>query len=72
MNLNTGDYEGGALSFPEYNDVAYNPPAGAGIVFSASLLHEATPVLRGSRYVLLSFLHSAAAEARRMEKLRAA
>ena len=72
VNLNTGDYEGGALSFPEYNDVAYNPPAGAGIVFSASLLHEATPVLRGSRYVLLSFLHSAAAEARRMEKLRAA
>ncbi len=72
VNLNTGDYEGGALSFPEYNDVAYNPPAGAGIVFSASLLHEATPVVRGSRYVLLTFLHSAAAEARRMEHLRAA
>ena len=72
VNLNTGDYEGGALRFPEYNDVAYNPPAGAGIVFSASLLHEATPVLRGSRYVLLTFLHSAAAEARRVEHLRAA
>ena len=72
VNLNTGDYEGGALSFPEFNDVAYNPPAGAGIVFSASLLHEATPVLKGSRYVLLSFLHSAAAEARRVEALRAA
>ena len=72
VNLNTGDYEGGALSFPEFNDVPYNPPAGAGIVFSASLLHEATPVLRGSRYVLLTFLHSAAAEARRVGALRAA
>ena len=72
VNLNTGDYDGGALRFPEFNDVAYNPPAGAGIVFSASLLHEATPVLRGSRYVLLTFLHSAAAEARRVGALQAA
>ena len=72
VNLNTGDYEGGALRFPEFNDVAYNPPAGAGIVFSASLLHEASPILRGSRYVLLTFLHSAAAEARRVQGLRAA
>jgi predicted 2-oxoglutarate/Fe(II)-dependent dioxygenase YbiX len=72
VNLNTGDYEGGALRFPEFNDVAYSPPAGAGIVFSASLLHEASPVTRGSRYVLLTFLHSAAAEARRAQGLRAA
>ena len=72
VNLNTGDYEGGALRFPEFNDVAYNPPAGAGIVFSASLLHEASPIIRGSRYVLLTFLHSAAAEARRVQALRAA
>ena len=72
VNLNTGDYEGGALRFPEFNDVAYNPPAGAGIVFSASLLHEASPILRGSRYVLLTFLHSAAAEARRVQNLQAA
>ncbi len=72
VNLNTGDYEGGALRFPEFNDVAYNPPAGAGIVFSASLLHEASPIIRGSRYVLLTFLHSAAAEARRVQALQAA
>ncbi len=72
VNLNTGDYGGGALRFPEFNDVAYNPPAGAGIVFSASLLHEASPVTRGSRYVLLTFLHSAAAEARRVAGLKAA
>jgi len=72
VNLNTGDYEGGTLKFPEFNDVAYNPPAGAGIVFSASLLHEAMPVTKGSRYVLLTFLHSAAAEARRVAGLKAA
>jgi predicted 2-oxoglutarate/Fe(II)-dependent dioxygenase YbiX len=72
VNLNTGDYEGGTLRFPEFNDTAYNPPAGAGIVFSASLLHEAMPILRGRRYVLLTFLHSAAAEARRVQALRAA
>ncbi len=56
LNLNTHEYEGGELMFPEYNDHRYNPPAGGAAVFSASLLHEACPVTRGSRYVLLSFL----------------
>lgn len=69
INLNTGDYEGGGLRFPEFNDCEHQPPAGAGCVFSASLLHEASPVTRGSRYVLLTFLHGEAAEARRVEGL---
>ncbi|MFI4966201.1 MAG: 2OG-Fe(II) oxygenase family protein [Caulobacterales bacterium] len=64
LNLNTHAYEGGELRFPEYDDHRYNPPAGGAIVFSAALLHEAAPVLKGSRYVLLSFLGSAAAQAR--------
>jgi predicted 2-oxoglutarate/Fe(II)-dependent dioxygenase YbiX len=64
INLNTLDYEGGELLFPEYDDHRYSPPAGSAIIFSASLLHEAAPVLRGRRYVLLSFLCSAAAQAR--------
>jgi predicted 2-oxoglutarate/Fe(II)-dependent dioxygenase YbiX len=64
LNLNTHQYEGGQLLFPEYDDHRYNPPAGGAIVFSASLLHEAAPVTRGSRYVLLSFLGGAAAQAR--------
>ncbi|WP_394763410.1 2OG-Fe(II) oxygenase family protein [Phenylobacterium sp.] len=64
LNLNTDDYEGGELKFPEYDDHRYNPPAGGAIVFSASLLHEAAPVTKGSRYVLLSFLGSAEAQAR--------
>jgi predicted 2-oxoglutarate/Fe(II)-dependent dioxygenase YbiX len=67
LNLNTDEYEGGELLFPEYDDQRYSPPAGAAIVFSASLLHEAAPVTRGSRYVLLSFLGSAAAQARLTE-----
>ncbi|MDB5439128.1 MAG: hypothetical protein JWM33_1555, partial [Caulobacteraceae bacterium] len=32
LNLNTHDYEGGELLFPEYDDARYNPPAGAAIV----------------------------------------
>jgi predicted 2-oxoglutarate/Fe(II)-dependent dioxygenase YbiX len=64
LNLNTHEYEGGELKFPEYDDHRYSPPAGAAIVFSASLLHEAAPVTMGRRYVLLSFLGSAAAQAR--------
>ena len=63
LNLNTGEYEGGELIFPEFNDHRYSPPAGSAAVFSASLLHEAAPVTRGSRYVLLSFLCGAAAPA---------
>ena len=54
------------LLFPEYNDYRYKPGLGAAIVFSATLLHEATPVLKGARYVLLTFVHDAEAEARRL------
>jgi predicted 2-oxoglutarate/Fe(II)-dependent dioxygenase YbiX len=65
VNLNTEEYEGGGLLFPECNDHLYRPPTGAGFIFSTSLLHEATPVTRGRRYVLLTFFHSEAAERRR-------
>jgi predicted 2-oxoglutarate/Fe(II)-dependent dioxygenase YbiX len=65
VNLNTQAYEGGELTFPEYGAHRYNPPAGAGMVFSGSLLHEALPIRRGRRYVLLTFMHDDAAEARR-------
>lgn len=65
VNLNAGDYDGGHLLFPEHNDHRHAPPAGAGLIFSASLLHEAAPVTRGRRYVLLTFFHGDASEARR-------
>lgn len=54
-NLNTGEYEGGYLRLPEYGPQLYAPPPGGGIVFSCSLLHTATPVTRGRRFVLVGF-----------------
>jgi peroxiredoxin/predicted 2-oxoglutarate/Fe(II)-dependent dioxygenase YbiX len=56
LNLNAGEYEGGELRFPEYGPDLYAPDAGDAVVFSCSLLHEARPVTRGRRFVLLSFL----------------
>ena len=64
--------DGGHVLFPEYNDRRYRPRAGAGVVFSCSLLHEATPVTRGRRYCALTFLHDAAAQARWMGMSRKA
>lgn len=59
LNLNTEDYAGGELCFPEYGPQLYNPAAGDAIVFSCSLLHEARPVTRGRRFVLLAFFYGA-------------
>ncbi len=56
LNLNSDEYEGGELMFPEYGDYRYKPPTGAAVVFACSLLHEALPVTRGQRFALLSFL----------------
>ncbi len=72
LNLNTHEYEGGDIMFPEFSDDRFAPPAGGAAVFSASLLHEATAVTRGQRYVLLTFMHSAEAEARRLGRQKAA
>lgn len=58
INLNSGDYEGGQLRFPEYGPELYLPPRGGAVVFSCSMLHEALPVTRGSRYVFLTFFDS--------------
>ena len=65
INLNSDDYEGGELLFPEYGEHRYKPPAGGAILFSCSLLHEALPVTRGRRFALLSFLRDVAAPAGR-------
>lgn len=56
INLNTEEFEGGELRFPEFGDQRYRPETGAAIVFSSSLLHEAMHVTQGTRYVLLAFL----------------
>ena len=57
INLNAGDYDGGDLRFPEFGTRTYCAPTGGAIVFSCSLLHEATPVTRGKRYAFLPFLY---------------
>jgi hypothetical protein len=56
VNLNTEEFEGGELRYPEFGDEAYRPPTGAAIAFSCSMLHEAMHVTKGRRYVLLAFL----------------
>ena len=55
LHLNTGDYQGGQLRFPEFSANLYESERGDAIVFSSSLLHEVVPVTAGKRYVLLGF-----------------
>jgi len=57
LNLNTGEYEGGHLRFPEYGPHLYRPAAGDAIVFSCSLVHEVIPVTSGRRFALICFFY---------------
>jgi predicted 2-oxoglutarate/Fe(II)-dependent dioxygenase YbiX/peroxiredoxin len=58
LALNSGEYEGGGLTFPEYGPHCYDPPVGGAVLFSCSLLHEALPIIKGRRFTLLNFLRS--------------
>lgn len=69
INLNTEEFEGGDLRFPEFGSRTYRPPTGGAVVFSCSLLHEATPVTRGRRYAFLPFFYDEAGEAVRQQNL---
>lgn len=65
INLNTEDFQGGDLRFPEYGSRLFRAPTGGAVVFSCGMLHEATPVTAGQRYAFLPFLYDdAAAEIR--------
>ncbi|MBI4206843.1 MAG: 2OG-Fe(II) oxygenase [Betaproteobacteria bacterium] len=68
--LNTGEYTGGYLRFPEFGSALYTAPVGGAVVFSCSLLHEATAVTRGRRYMFLPFLYDEAARRIREENSR--
>jgi peroxiredoxin/predicted 2-oxoglutarate/Fe(II)-dependent dioxygenase YbiX len=70
LNLNTGEYEGGLLRFPEFGRQLYAPPVGGAVVFSCSLLHEATPVTAGCRYAFLPFLYDDDAARIRQQNLQ--
>lgn len=69
INLND-DYEGGDLVFPEFGQARFRPPTGGACVFSCSLMHQATPVTAGKRYVFVPFLYDDAAAELRQENLR--
>jgi len=58
LNLNTEEYEGGALVFPEYGSHGYRPESGGAVIFSCSLIHTALTPTKGRRFALLSFLRS--------------
>ncbi len=72
VNLNTGDYEGGGIWFPEFADMVYDPAAGDGVLFSCSLLHEAKVVTKGTRFILSGFMWGAADEALRQRNAQGA
>lgn len=63
INLNSPDYDGGEIWFPEFGPRRYKASSGSAIVFSCSLLHEVPKVTRGKRYAFLPFLYDDAAAA---------
>lgn len=69
INLNTGDYEGGHIRFPEFGTRLYRPPIGGAAVFSCGLLHAVDPVVSGMRYTLVPFLHDDHGESARLSNL---
>ncbi|WP_426956373.1 2OG-Fe(II) oxygenase [Muricoccus radiodurans] len=69
VNLNSEEFEGGELRFPEFGTRLYRAPTGGAVVFSCSLLHEATPVTQGRRYAFLPFLYDEEGARIRQENL---
>lgn len=61
INLNADEFDGGTLRFPEFGTRSYRAPTGGAVIFSCSLLHEALPVTKGTRYAFLPFLYDEAA-----------
>lgn len=70
INLNAEEYEGGDLRFPEFDRRTYRAPTGGAVVFSCSMLHEATPVTKGTRFACLPFLYDEAAAKLREDNLK--
>jgi predicted 2-oxoglutarate/Fe(II)-dependent dioxygenase YbiX len=70
INLNSEEFEGGALRFAEFGPTLHRAPTGGAVVFSCSLLHQALPVTAGRRYAFLPFLYDEAAAKIREENLK--
>lgn len=62
INLNSEEFEGGDLRFPEFGSRTYRPPTGGAVVFACNMLHEATDVTRGRRYAFLPFFYDEAGQ----------
>ena len=58
LNLNTEDFEGGHLRFPEYGPHLYRPATGDALIYSSLIVHEVTPVTAGRRFVLVAFFRA--------------
>ena len=71
INLN-GDFEGGEVSFPEYNPRGYKAPPGWAVIFPCNVLHAVSRVTSGKRYAFLPFVYDEAGSRIREENLRAA
>lgn len=59
INLNS-DFEGGEVSFPEYNTRGYKAPPGWAVVFPCNALHAVADITRGRRYAFLPFVYDEA------------
>lgn len=71
INLNDA-FEGGAVSFPEYNTRGYKALPGWAIVFPGAALHAVSRVSSGRRYAFLPFVYDevgAEIRARNMDQL---
>ena len=69
INLNA-DFEGGEVSFPEYNPRGIKAPAGWAVVFPCAALHMVSRVTSGRRYAFLPFVYDEAGAAIRQAYLR--
>ena len=67
LNLNTGEYQGGGVRFPEYAPDVCDPEAGGAVIFSCSLLHEAVAVTKGRRFILSGFMWGEQEERQRQQ-----
>jgi len=49
------DFQGGQTSFPRLN-YSVSPSCGKAVIFPATYLHSAEPVIRGEKYVIVTWL----------------
>ena len=71
VNLN-GDFDGGEVSFPEYNRRGHKAPPGWAVIFPCAILHAVSQVTRGRRYAFLPFVYDEGGARIRVQNLPAA